>query len=240
MPVNAGSSPLTRGKQNPWLKRTWAPRLIPAHAGKTEHREPLQAVQRAHPRSRGENPTRPGAAVRHWGSSPLTRGKPHCVGLCDACARLIPAHAGKTSQSGTMRAGFTAHPRSRGENAAGFGFAAGAGGSSPLTRGKPCRAVMVCGPMRLIPAHAGKTLWSRPPTRTEPAHPRSRGENLIGAGRSLIQGGSSPLTRGKPSPGMVERVDSRLIPAHAGKTCVCFGGRGAVSAHPRSRGENTF
>ena len=51
-------------------------------------------------------------------------------------------------------------------------------------------------------------------------------------------GGSSPLTRGKRSPGEAPRTRSRLIPAHAGKT---QGGGDLVChwwAHPRSRGEN--
>ena len=50
------------------------------------------------------------------------------------------------------------------------------------------------------------------------AHPRSRGENLTPAGRLVIDGGSSPLTRGKPSVIIVNTFMPGLIPAHAGKT----------------------
>ena len=51
-------------------------------------------------------------------------------------------------------------------------------------------------------------------------------------------GGSSPLTRGKRLALLHRRLESRLIPTHAGKTC-----RGSVKwptwrAHPHSRGEN--
>ena len=50
-----------------------------------------------------------------------------------------------------------AHPRSRGENASARALARGPGGSSPLTRGKPCMRAARRGTRGLIPAHAGKT-----------------------------------------------------------------------------------
>ena len=58
------------------------------------------------------------------------------------------------------------------------------------------------------------------------------------AGRNLIQGGSSPLTRGKPRGEGAPCVPEGLIPTHAGKTrparvCVSW-----LPAHPHSRGEN--
>ena len=85
-------------------------------------------------------------------------------------------------------------------------------GSSPLTRGKPKARAVEFSVVRLIPAHAGKTGAALPvPLRNvahprsrgenkaldNTAHPRSRGENLKDAGRLVIGGGSSPLTRGK-------------------------------------------
>ena len=51
----AGSSPLTRGKPLSGAVRSQSPRLIPAHAGKTAHNQRGAPLQRAHPRSRGEN-----------------------------------------------------------------------------------------------------------------------------------------------------------------------------------------
>ena len=73
---------------------------------------------------------------------------------------------------------------------------------------------------------------------TPPAHPRSRGENRFYAVFSAPGPGSSPLTRGKHTPLTQARSQSRLIPAHAGKTGkTAVLGRG-LTAHPRSRGEN--
>ena len=132
----------------------------------------------------------------------------------------------------------TAHPRSRGENTRRADPGTTFIGSSPLTRGKHYTSSVGQVRVRLIPAHAGKTLhffcWSG----SGSAHPRSRGENLgntlWGAGKS----GSSPLTRGK------QAVDRRggpaggLIPAHAGKTAHRMLAGSRLAAHPRSRGEN--
>ena len=72
------------------------------------------------------------------------------------------------------------------------------------------------------------------------AHPRSRGENRSGVRRHLLQGGSSPLTRGKHQTDRI-RVHSRgLIPAHAGKTPGAARRWTGQTAHPRSRGENAL
>ena len=154
--------------------------------------------------------------------------------------RLIPAHAGKTSDRAVRALGVAAHPRSRGENAVGYVVKSYADGSSPLTRGKRRRGCPGHRDRRLIPAHAGKTVADRGPARRGQAHPRSRGENSHTCWQARPINGSSPLTRGKPLALIPGPHDSRLIPAHAGKTS-CRRGLGRTrSAHPRSRGENRF
>ena len=151
---------------------------------------------------------------------------------------LIPAHAGKTGHGRSCAPTRWAHPRSRGENRACAGLGAWHQGSSPLTRGKRRFPLVSHDVLRLIPAHAGKTL-SRPLILSPPwAHPRSRGENERSLASRACRAGSSPLTRGKRSRPCCRGLGNGLIPAHAGKTCgPCFGA--AVNeAHPRSRGEN--
>ena len=137
IPSVAGSSPLTRGK----LLRFGADRftcgLIPAHAGKTVGGEESHLADGAHPRSRGENAFYGAACDDDRGSSPLTRGKPPGRGTRRRVGRLIPAHAGKTRWPGLSPREGGAHPRSRGENTWDKDKATKAGGSSPLTRGKP-------------------------------------------------------------------------------------------------------
>ena len=235
-----GSSPLTRGKLGDLEDVHTRVRLIPAHAGKTRARPAPGGGSRAHPRSRGENTAYMRDGHPEMGSSPLTRGK-HRLGIgCHTLFRLIPAHAGKTILAGIMRATTPAHPRSRGENRKSGLPTAFQYGSSPLTRGKRHSLRRVALHPRLIPAHAGKT---RPPherTTGSEAHPRSRGENVFGCGRSTIVPGSSPLTRGKLTAQLRQRPGERLIPAHAGKTPSMQAWLTLPAAHPRSRGENVI
>ena len=152
--------------------------------------------------------------------------------------RLIPAHAGKTCTPSGRTNSWPAHPRSRGENLGrGLGRSRRSG-SSPLTRGKRLPAFARFVRPGLIPAHAGKTRSCGRPASSRTAHPRSRGENNKVILESVVGGGSSPLTRGKPRAPPAHARAHRLIPAHAGKTCL-----GSLTwlhrpAHPRSRGEN--
>ena len=193
--------------------------LIPAHAGKTTHFVPEARAKRAHPRSRGENPDAPGIASANWGSSPLTRGKPTYRVVSLGPPGLIPAHAGKTMTAIDARACRGAHPRSRGENQALDVDHHPHAGSSPLTRGKRGAVDGGRDGLRLIPAHAGKTQATRRRHQRPRAHPRSRGENSVPFLTRIMDGGSSPLTRGKRTEVHEPPRRAGLIPAHAGKTC---------------------
>ena len=233
-----GSSPLTRGKPHPWNVRQRRQGLIPAHAGKTRSARTQCRPRTAHPRSRGENKRRHRSVTSRSGSSPLTRGKRLAREPRQAQTRLIPAHAGKTQTVYKQISQWSAHPRSRGENLAGRRATSPDLGSSPLTRGKPSLAEVLPQDARLIPAHAGKTACTPTASQRPSAHPRSRGENLLGGSCGHSFEGSSPLTRGKLRGRELKFIPKRLIPAHAGKTFYvyhCFPDR---RAHPRSRGEN--
>ena len=135
----AGSSPLTRGKPCGEGASCFPEGLIPAHAGKTDAWVGEFFEWRAHPRSRGENPTAYRGNAANAGSSPLTRGKPPRPRRGHRRRGLIPAHAGKTVLAIQLRICAWAHPRSRGENPPGGDDGQSIGGSSPLTRGKRAR-----------------------------------------------------------------------------------------------------
>ena len=71
---NRGSSPHTRGAQDPLSGRCRRPRIIPAYAGSTRRRRRRSSERADHPRIRGEH-LNSGAAHRvAQGSSPHTRG----------------------------------------------------------------------------------------------------------------------------------------------------------------------
>ena len=115
------------------------------------------AAERAHPRSRGENPPQGSFIFHDWGSSPLTRGKLEVPVVARAVTGLIPAHAGKTATAHVGGHERTAHPHSRGENGWPARGITPNPGSSPLTRGKRDLEVLGSPLAGLIPAHAGKT-----------------------------------------------------------------------------------
>ena len=238
--LGRGSSPLTRGKPRRWLIENVRGGLIPAHAGKTVQVNRVKDQPRAHPRSRGENISQSTCVMSPRGSSPLTRGKRYagCVGRC--VVGLIPAHAGKTLIAPVMPPVGWAHPRSRGENSTSRSWALPSTGSSPLTRGKRPGPPEIESRLGLIPAHAGKTTASPGESAARPAHPRSRGENLVEDCSPFVIAGSSPLTRGKRGRHRCHKLLDGLIPAHAGKTDDHNRGRDYPRAHPRSRGENAL
>ena len=153
-----GSSPLTRGKHGHRLQHQNRRRLIPAHAGKTVDAAVAELMDRAHPRSRGENPRDKSLIALLAGSSPLTRGKPGVEMGDHSAYRLIPAHAGKTVSGRVGPCLTKAHPRSRGENTMRIPSDAENAGSSPLTRGKLHAPHQRRRSLWLIPAHAGKTI----------------------------------------------------------------------------------
>ena len=233
-----GSSPRVRGKRGKLVGGSRAVRLIPARAGKTNRSDGIDRSSTAHPRACGENWKWSDSPGRASGSSPRVRGKLPAHELNAAGQRLIPARAGKTSDSLRSSLGDRAHPRACGENAIVVAYNKSETGSSPRVRGK--RWCAGCGICRggLIPARAGKT-WThvlRPPATT--AHPRACGENSRRTVTLSAIRGSSPRVRGKPERSFPKVSFRGLIPARAGKT-----GPGSTRvrpcrAHPRACGEN--
>ena len=131
-----------------------------------------------------------------------------------------------------------AHPRSRGENLQRLVIISMQAGSSPLMQGKLGGVENSHSWLRLIPAHAGKTVPARMPGRSRGAHPRSRGENTTREYLESCSMGSSPFTRGKLEVVADVRVVVGLIPAYAGKTVRRRHTLCSRRVHPHSRGEN--
>ena len=112
----AGSSPLTRGKQDAGRPQFRNEGFIPTHAGRTSSFSWLLRRSADHPRSREENFLGLIAILIIVSHPPLTRGKPQFGHDRRGMGRLIPAHAGKTPHDPAHQSASTAHPRSRGEN----------------------------------------------------------------------------------------------------------------------------
>ena len=105
-------------------------------------------------------------------------------------------------------------------------------------RGKPVADVMTEVLDGLIPAHAGKTGGRGRRCLLSGAHPRACGENLPYEYRGKVFSGSSPRMRGKREQDGLIGPETRLIPAHAGKTGSLRNSSRAWWAHPRACGEN--
>ena len=152
--------------------------------------------RRDHPRSRGEYAIPPCWLAHPDGSSPLSRGIQLILVTPQINERIIPALAGNTRGLPAPPEPHQDHPRSRGE----YVWVARTDmpplGSSPLSRGIRRSVPAWLDVHGIIPALAGNTTGSLPPSFSPEDHPRSRGEyNHEGPGmRNGI--GSSPLSRG--------------------------------------------
>ena len=158
-----GSSPRGRGKLLLGIVALRIVRLIPAWAGKTSPGACRSSPRPAHPRVGGENTSGKHLWGTWLGSSPRGRGKLGVTVRNEGGERLIPAWAGKTSHIADPSAACAAHPRVGGENAWIDVVPSFRGGSSPRGRGKRVPRGARQGPLRLIPARAGKTIG---PSRT--------------------------------------------------------------------------
>ena len=229
-----------RGKHDRTEPGGFAPRLIPARAGKTKESIVSVSFIWAHPRACGENVIADGETGDPYGSSPRVRGKRSRQGRRRRFLGLIPARAGKTDGPAATSAPSRAHPRACGENVALGRQHVLAVGSSPRVRGKPSTTKGMKRHERLIPARAGKT--SRGPDLPSPvrAHPRACGENCAMIRVSSLASGSSPRVRGKRRRPRRDGQSRGLIPARAGKTPDDQPSGRLQRAHPRACGENNY
>ena len=233
-----GSSPHTRGALTSRCGRYRRLGIIPAYAGSTGRRARSGVAGGDHPRIRGEHRHRLARLVVGEGSSPHTRGAPRDPDIAGRPARIIPAYAGSTLPSLSSLLMISDHPRIRGEHDRGYLRPGVPEGSSPHTRGAPLPAWHENDPAGIIPAYAGSTSKSNPPTARGKDHPRIRGEH--DETRQLIADGvgSSPHTRGaRPRP-TGSPPASWIIPAYAGSTRAGRRPCRRSEDHPRIRGEH--
>ena len=230
MPVRAiasfrGSSPHTRGARRPLGPRPFAFGIIPAYAGSTDDSSLAGFRTADHPRIRGEHANTMPVTIRHFGSSPHTRGAHAKSRWLSPSIRIIPAYAGSTSPAPAPSSAPSDHPRIRGEHAQRHNPKGDFTGSSPHTRGaRPGSSIAAAG-WRIIPAYAGSTCTSTRPSRASTDHPRIRGEHIQKQSADSTGKGSSPHTRGAPGMGSWLRRRPRIIPAYAGSTRCGIRGR---------------
>ena len=191
-----GSSPLARGLPFFDLVGDLVDRIIPARAGFTLIRIPVNALMKDHPRSRGVYGGASWRAVSTRGSSPLARGLRGNRPLPLPGDRIIPARAGFTRWPRPGGGRGRDHPRSRGVYDDRPRTPVARGGSSPLARGLQREDQRRRYGRRIIPARAGFTVPSSRRVLHAEDHPRSRGVYFSNPTYAPEIEGSSPLARG--------------------------------------------
>ena len=213
--------------------------IIPADAGSTCPLNRSCAWKRDHPRGCGEHWTAWHCVVPSGGSSPRMRGALYRVLGLIGKVWIIPADAGSTIHEVILPYRFGDHPRGCGEHVLLRHSRNDRRGSSPRMRGAlvPDRRLVV--QQRIIPADAGSTRRSLAQRSSGWDHPRGCGEHRMVLNVVLKQKGSSPRMRG------AQRMDarfsraSRIIPADAGSTLVCYFCNCLTRDHPRGCGEHS-
>ena len=164
-----------------------------------------------------------GSIIEHVGAERLAYGSsPRARGACEAASAvacrggLIPACAGSMKNAVTKTLPDAAHPRVRGEHPVSRIEWKPDLGSSPRARGAFHRRRVRDDERGLIPACAGSMQCSGISGMTGPAHPRVRGEHVLGLPATCCCRGSSPRARGALADDAAVPALSRLIPACAG------------------------
>ena len=166
------------------------------------------------------------------------RGKPRSSTRRSPTPRIIPAHAGQTSDYFSSEIISSDHPRACGANLIVFGVVHTHLGSSPRMRGKLEVKEFKSTATRIIPAHAGQTSTLGMTVVRPSDHPRACGANFATLVGSQLQNGSSPRMRGKRRFSRSTRRDGRIIPAHAGQTVCGACSTSVATDHPRACGAN--
>ena len=152
-----GSSPLARGLRRDSGHDQHDRRIIPARAGFTGRFRCCRSRRPDHPRSRGVYRAISVLPKSAPGSSPLARGLLERVSTVESGSRIIPARAGFTRCTNSVRRCAWDHPRSRGVYREIARPRHRDVGSSPLARGLRLRRRRTELTPRIIPARAGFT-----------------------------------------------------------------------------------
>jgi len=173
-----GSSPRERGTHHGRVQQRWHHRFIPARAGNTWLTLEPMPPSSVHPRASGEHIVSMGFGNEQSGSSPRERGTPFAFHAKGFCQRFIPARAGNTQVVDVVVHGVAVHPRASGEHRTTTNGSSGMSGSSPRERGTPHEPRRELTFARFIPARAGNTSPTPPPTPARTVHPRASGEHM--------------------------------------------------------------
>ncbi len=171
------------------------------------------------------------------GSSPRVRGEAHPSSRPRGPGRIIPAGAGRRTTSPLSPRPPPDHPRGCGEKFVMLSRSGRVAGSSPRVRGEVNSSPNGSRRAGIIPASAGRSAPSPPPTAHRRDHPRGCGEKRMSAALRIAGTGSSPRVRGEDDPAVLGEVLLGIIPAGAGRSSARTCCPPAIGDHPRGCGE---
>ena len=212
-------------------------RIIPAHAGNSQVNLNKCLLTPDHPRACGELAAAYSSSGTTDGSSPRMRGTHPMRTLHSLRTRIIPAHAGNSSDATQRASRVPDHPRACGELSSRVMELVGSAGSSPRMRGTPRPTLRRALALRIIPAHAGNSKHFQPRIRIKADHPRACGELGWPAPLPDTTAGSSPRMRGTRLKWCRSSWSKRIIPAHAGNSIILPLLIWEHTDHPRACGE---
>ncbi len=157
-----GLSPLARGTEKQPPPSQFASRFIPARAGNRPSPATTRRRTPVYPRSRGEQRGTNTPSTIFDGLSPLARGTVRNSAKSKKSQRFIPARAGNSIRSQTIKKAGAVYPRSRGEQEFTHATWREINGLSPLARGTEIKWRTADRAERFIPARAGNRLSVRP------------------------------------------------------------------------------
>ena len=155
-----------------------------------------------------------------------------------SAGRFIPAGAGNTAGTPSVRKISAVYPRWRGEHVQGVLLTGSQTGLSPLARGTLQIHTECERYERFIPAGAGNTRQISRRTGKNSVYPRWRGEHPSRCAVIPAESGLSPLARGTPIPVPSAISLRRFIPAGAGNTTLTIRPQISRPVYPRWRWEH--
>ena len=198
--LEAGRSPLARGRPGPPARQALRTGSIPARAGQTSTWSPARCTRRVDPRSRGADVADELDRRDGQGRSPLARGRLNARRGEGQADGSIPARAGQTGAGRSGSLGSVVDPRSRGADAPSTCSILSFLGRSPLARGRRVLVARACARQRSIPARAGQTFNQGSGAWLDRVDPRSRGADAVKLTPKPTAMGRSPLARGRRCP----------------------------------------
>ena len=194
-----------------------APRITPAHAGRSVSRMPAWPCCKDHPRACGEKLRKTGISSAHPGSPPRMRGEGESKGAAAPAPGITPAHAGRSRSLSSLRLVQRDHPRACGEKFNRIAKPFREQGSPPRMRGEGELDLGNSTHTGITPAHAGRRPADKSHRTGRWDHPRACGEKIALISPFQSDSGSPPRMRGKVYAGDWHIAVAGITPAHAGK-----------------------